>query len=159
MVNRLIGEYNYEKHFARYRSRLLSALGDDIGKPFDLWNGLPCYGLYFTCDNNGFIRKLGDRKGFSDKEMETNYFGRYKIAVDFQPQIHAAGLAGPSYNNASFRHLIIQVKVYRKEVPKIIIPRLLETGKVYNEEFGYYLPENGEYDGFTAGNVLEEGML
>ena len=132
-VNSWIGQYNFERHLARYQGRLLSALGDKVNKPNGIWGGYP-YKLYFNCNDSGFLRRLGALEDFSKKEIWIYNFGRFNIAVD-QAQIDAAKKAG--FTSIDFPHeRIINVGFY-KEVPRKIYYRIKETAAFYNGEFGF----------------------
>lgn len=157
MVTSLIGEYNFKMYLARYKYDLLSALGDQLGKPTNIWEGYPCHKLYFTCHNNGFLHRLGAKKGFSEKEIEKYHFGRFKIAVD-PLQALIARQEGFSINN--FPHeLIVDIGFYKKEAPKTIQDRITEAAVFYNAVFGFNYNRLDEYNGFAEGSFLDNEYL
>lgn len=151
IANDFIAEYNFERHMTKHEGRLLSVLGDQLGRPIGFWKEHPCHGLYFMCNSLGVLKRFGSRQEFSEKEIEKYYVGRFKVAVALT-HIHAARLAG--ITGIDFPHeRIVSVKFYKKEVPGRIMERITITGKYYNGEFGF----NPDYNGFTAGNFLDEG--
>ncbi|MDO8511293.1 MAG: hypothetical protein Q7S55_03945 [Nanoarchaeota archaeon] len=155
-VNSWIGQYNFERHLARYQGRLLSALGDKVSEPMYIWNGYPYHKLYFTCNDSGFLCKLGARQDFSETEIERYNFGRFNIAVD-QAQVDAARKAGSVSIDFPYER-IINVGFY-KGIPPKAYHRIKETAALYNGEFGFDPSYNSGYHGFTAENVLDEGDL
>lgn len=147
IVTELVGEYIFRRCLAGYRYSLLSALGCGVGKPVDFWKGYPCYKLYFTCNDNGSLLKLGASGDFSEKEKGEN-FGRFKIAID-PLQIHTARQTGITYTDIP-HELIVHVGFYKKEVPKTTFNRVIRAAAYYNGAFGFNYTPNGDYNGFAV---------
>ncbi|MBI4147076.1 hypothetical protein HY494_00295 [Candidatus Woesearchaeota archaeon] len=149
-VTDFVAEYNFQKYL-KPEGSLQSLLGYDVNKPLGTWQEYPCYGIDFICDPWGILQKFGNwRRDFSKEEIEKNYLGRFKVAVD-QAQIQAAKQAG--IKDIGFPHeKIISVQFNKDEVPKKIMDRIKETAMLYNAEFGF----NPDYDGFTLGDLLDQ---
>lgn len=150
IITELVVEYNFQMHMAKYGGRLLAVLGDGINRPVDSWKGYPCYRVYFICNNRGFLRRLGNRRDFPEEETEKYNLGRFKVAVD-QAHIHAAQKAG--IKSIDFLHeKIINVRFYKKDVPRNIVERMEGAAAFYNAEFAF----NPDYCLFTAGDLFDE---
>lgn len=157
IVNSWIGEYNFQRHLIKYKGSLLSALGDKVNEPRGIWRGYPYHRVYFTCDDSGFLCRLGARQDFSETEMERYYFGRFMVAVD-QAQVDAAKKAG--FTSIDFPHeLVLNVGFYSQRAPRKIQDRIKQTIAYYNGEFGFDPDYDSNYDGFTAENFPDNEIV
>ncbi len=156
ITKELIGEYNFRRHLTRQEGYLLSELGYKIGEPLDLWKGFTVYKLYFTCDTRGILTKLGVLKEFSKEDIENAYLGRFKIIVD-QAKVDTADRTGLGME--LFQEQIIDLEFYTKDVPVKIRNRIAKAASLYNGKFGFDYDYKESYDGFTAGNLLDEDTI
>lgn len=124
----------------------------------------PCYAISFLFNRRGLIQNFGTVRNLPSQKLKRYSLGTFLVVVDM-PSIRAmlerryddrnCPKERKEDDNPAFQQERIVAVYYPEKTLERVVRRLEKTKEAYNKQYGF----DPDYQGFTAGNFLDDDPL